>query len=170
MRLPGLAPAGDSLYCSCNKVSKQARPAAPASLRSAALAAKGLPGRCLNSLRSNNGIRLPPANLPHSAAQKGIYPCYLDRHAIQIPIRKENQPDPLSLYVSSLQGLLTIMFDALIEVIAWFMVEVVFYTILYAIGWGMLKAVTFGHYPPPRSEITMKNLLRYCRSQPFLLD
>lgn len=45
------------------------------------------------------------------------------------------------------------MFDALIEFIArlvWgFLVEVIFYSVLYPIGWLMLKAVTFGQYPPP---------------------
>jgi hypothetical protein len=46
----------------------------------------------------------------------------------------------------------TDMLDALIEFVVRFVVEFVFYTILYAIGWVMLKTVTLGRYPPPRSE------------------
>jgi hypothetical protein len=42
------------------------------------------------------------------------------------------------------------MLDALLELIARFLVEFLFYTVLYGVGWIMLKAITVGHYPPPR--------------------
>lgn len=41
------------------------------------------------------------------------------------------------------------MLDTLIELTARFLVEVVFYTVLYGVGWIMFKAVTLGRYPPP---------------------
>lgn len=44
------------------------------------------------------------------------------------------------------------MIEALFELLARFVVEFVFYTALYGIGWLMLKAITLGHYPPPRPE------------------
>ena len=44
------------------------------------------------------------------------------------------------------------MLDALFELVAKFLVEVVFYTVLYGIGWVMLKALTLGRYPPPRPQ------------------
>jgi hypothetical protein len=44
------------------------------------------------------------------------------------------------------------MLDALLELIARFVVEFIFYTVLYAIGWGMLKVITLGRYPPRRPE------------------
>lgn len=44
------------------------------------------------------------------------------------------------------------MLDALLEVVARFVVEIVFYTVLYAIGWFMLRVITFGRYPPRRPE------------------
>lgn len=44
------------------------------------------------------------------------------------------------------------MLDALFEVVVRFVVEVVFYTVLYAIGWVMLKVITLGRYPPRRPE------------------
>ncbi len=42
------------------------------------------------------------------------------------------------------------MLDALFEGIASFLVKFVFYTVLYGIGWFMLKALTLGRYPPTR--------------------
>ena len=42
------------------------------------------------------------------------------------------------------------MLEALFEIIARFLVEFLFYTVLYGVGWVMLKAITFGSYPPPR--------------------
>ena len=45
------------------------------------------------------------------------------------------------------------MLETLLEFIArfvgGFLVEVIFYSVLYPIGWLMLKAITFGRYPPP---------------------
>ncbi len=41
------------------------------------------------------------------------------------------------------------MLDTLFELIAKFLIEVVFYTVLYGVGWVMLKAITVGRYPPP---------------------
>ena len=41
------------------------------------------------------------------------------------------------------------MLDALVEMVGRFVVEVLFYTVLYGIGWIMLKAITLGRYPPP---------------------
>lgn len=40
------------------------------------------------------------------------------------------------------------MLDALFELIAKFLIEFVFNTVLYGVGWVMLKVVTFGRYPP----------------------
>lgn len=40
------------------------------------------------------------------------------------------------------------MLDGLFELLARFVVEFVFYTLLYGIGWLMLKAITLGHFPP----------------------
>ena len=59
----------DTFLLRGKKVPKESRPALPA-LR-AALAAKGSPGRQLNSLRSDNASGLLPATLPRSAAQRG---------------------------------------------------------------------------------------------------
>lgn len=42
--------------------------------------------------------------------------------------------------------------DALLELIARFLVDFVFYTVLYGIGFIMLKAVTAGRYPPPKPQ------------------
>lgn len=42
------------------------------------------------------------------------------------------------------------MLDGLFELLAKFVVEIVFYTVLYGIGWVMLKTITLGRYPPPR--------------------
>lgn len=42
--------------------------------------------------------------------------------------------------------------EALAELVARFVVEFLFYTVFYGIGWVMLKTVTFGRYPPPRPE------------------
>ena len=45
------------------------------------LAAKGLPGQCLNSPSAQtDSIGLLRAHLPHSAAQRGMQPCYLDAY------------------------------------------------------------------------------------------
>jgi hypothetical protein len=48
------------------------------------------------------------------------------------------------------------MLEALLEFIArWagrFLLNVVFYSVLYPIGWLMLKVVTLGHYPPRYSH------------------
>ncbi|HEX5804650.1 MAG TPA: hypothetical protein VFY24_16670 [Azospira sp.] len=41
------------------------------------------------------------------------------------------------------------MLNALFELIAKFLVELLFYTVLYGVGWAMLKMVTLGRYPPP---------------------
>jgi hypothetical protein len=41
------------------------------------------------------------------------------------------------------------MLDALAEIVVRLVVEIVFSTILYSIGWVMLKVITLGHYPPP---------------------
>lgn len=35
----------------------------------------------------------------------------------------------------------------LIEVVGWLFVELIFYTVFYAIGWVALMAVTLGRYP-----------------------
>ena len=94
----GLAPAGDLLSCSCKQVGNEARPASPArraegssasrpfarrkakqlALRNPALTPRceGPPGRSLNqpaAMRpsSDNATGRPPANLPHSAGQRG---------------------------------------------------------------------------------------------------
>jgi len=42
------------------------------------------------------------------------------------------------------------MLDALLELAARFLVEFLFYTALYGVGWIMLKAITLGRYPPSR--------------------
>lgn len=42
------------------------------------------------------------------------------------------------------------MLEALFELVARFLIEFLFYTVLYGVGWVMLKAITFGNYPPPR--------------------
>jgi energy-converting hydrogenase Eha subunit A len=42
------------------------------------------------------------------------------------------------------------MLEALFELTVRFLVEFVFYTVLYGLGWVMLKAITLGRYPPPR--------------------
>ena len=42
------------------------------------------------------------------------------------------------------------MLEALFELVARFVVEFLFYTVFYGIGWVMLKTVTLGHYPPPQ--------------------
>jgi hypothetical protein len=44
------------------------------------------------------------------------------------------------------------MLDGLFELLARLVVQFVFYTVLHGIGWLMLKAITLGHYPPPRPE------------------
>jgi len=44
------------------------------------------------------------------------------------------------------------MLDALLEIVVRFLVEFVFYTVLYGIGWVMLKTITLGRYPPPRDK------------------
>ena len=69
--LPGLAPAGALLPCSCNEVGKEARPAAPA-LR-ASLPPAASPGCPLNSLRSDNAARIPRRNCLRSAGQRGFH-------------------------------------------------------------------------------------------------
>ena len=40
------------------------------------------------------------------------------------------------------------MLEALAELVARFVVEFLFYTVFYGIGWVMLKTVTLGRYPP----------------------
>ncbi|MDP3539017.1 MAG: hypothetical protein Q8S26_10005 [Azonexus sp.] len=42
------------------------------------------------------------------------------------------------------------MLEALFELVARFVVEFLFYTVFYGIGWAMLKTVTLGRYPPPQ--------------------
>lgn len=42
------------------------------------------------------------------------------------------------------------MFDALLEAIAWFLVEVIFIGIFYWPGWLFLRTVTLGRYPQIR--------------------
>ncbi len=49
-------------------------------------------------------------------------------------------------------GPFTAMLDALLEFIAKFLVEIVFYTVLYGIGWVMLRAITLGRYPPAHPQ------------------
>ena len=44
------------------------------------------------------------------------------------------------------------MLEALFEIVARFLVEFLFYTVLYGVGWIMLKAITLGSYPPPRPQ------------------
>ncbi|MCZ4303262.1 hypothetical protein O4G98_00800 [Zoogloeaceae bacterium G21618-S1] len=44
------------------------------------------------------------------------------------------------------------MLDTLFEVVASVLVEFLFYTVLYGVGWVMLKAITLGGYPPKRSQ------------------
>ena len=44
------------------------------------------------------------------------------------------------------------MLDARIELIVRFVVEFLFFTVLYGIGWGMLKVITLGRYPPRPPE------------------
>lgn len=44
------------------------------------------------------------------------------------------------------------MLEALFEFLARFVVEFVFYTVLYGIGWLMLRSITLGRYPPPRPQ------------------
>lgn len=44
------------------------------------------------------------------------------------------------------------MLNALFELMAKFLVELIFYTVLYAVGWGMLKVITLGRYPPLAPE------------------
>lgn len=51
------------------------------------------------------------------------------------------------------------MLDALFELLTRFVVEFVFYTVLYGIGWIMLKAITLGHYPPPRPGMHNQELV-----------
>ena len=86
-RMPGLAPAGDLLSCSCKKVGKEARPAAPA-LR-ATLVEKGSPGRSLNSLRSDNATGIPRRTFLHSAEQRGRQSVARDR-----PCQKDQKVTP----------------------------------------------------------------------------
>jgi hypothetical protein len=42
------------------------------------------------------------------------------------------------------------MLEALFELVARFVIEFLFYTVFYGIGWAMLKTVTLGLYPPPQ--------------------
>lgn len=51
------------------------------------------------------------------------------------------------------------MLDALLEIVARFAVEFMFYTVFYGIGRGMLKTITLGRYPPPRTEKHNKELV-----------
>lgn len=44
------------------------------------------------------------------------------------------------------------MLEALFELVARFLVEFLFYKVLYAAGWIMLKAITLGRYPPPHKH------------------
>ena len=67
----GIRPGGRGTFLLRGKnVPKEALPAS--SVLRATLAAKGPPGRSLNSLRSDNATGLPLANLPRSAGQRGI--------------------------------------------------------------------------------------------------
>lgn len=52
-----------------------------------------------------------------------------------------------------------VMLEALFDFLARFVVEFVFYTVLYGIGWLMLKAISLGHYPPPRTERHSRELV-----------
>jgi hypothetical protein len=55
------------------------------------------------------------------------------------------------------------MIDALAEFIArfvgGFLVEVIFYSVFYPLGWLMLKIVTFGRYPPPSPQQHNRDLV-----------
>ncbi len=44
------------------------------------------------------------------------------------------------------------MLDAIVEFIVRFVVEFLFFTVLYGIGWAMLRVITFGRYPPRQPE------------------
>ncbi|TVO57162.1 hypothetical protein [Denitromonas halophila] len=44
------------------------------------------------------------------------------------------------------------MLDAILEFATRFLVEFLFYTFLYGVGWVMLKAMTLGRYPPHPSQ------------------
>lgn len=68
------------------------------------------------------------------------------------------------------------MLEALLELLARFVLEFVFYTVLYGIGWIMLKAITLGHYPPRRTEKHNQELVAlfpvatfFCRAHACLL-
>lgn len=54
----------------------------------------------------------------------------------------------LSLPLTAVRYRFAPMLDALLEWIARFLVEFAFYTVLYGIGWLMLKSLTLGQYPP----------------------
>lgn len=51
------------------------------------------------------------------------------------------------------------MLNALVEVIVRFAMEFLFFTVLYGIGWAMLKVITFGRYPPKPPERHNENLV-----------
>lgn len=43
-----------------------------------------------------------------------------------------------------------VMLDALFEIVGRILVEFLFYTVSYWVGWLMLKVITLGHYPPQK--------------------
>lgn len=46
--------------------------------------------------------------------------------------------------------MLDALFEAAARFVGSFLVEFVFYTVFYSIGWVMLKTITLGRYPPQR--------------------
>lgn len=42
------------------------------------------------------------------------------------------------------------MLDALLEIVGRILVEFLFYTVSYWVGWLMLKVITLGRYPPQK--------------------
>jgi hypothetical protein len=44
------------------------------------------------------------------------------------------------------------MLDAIVEPLVRFVVDFLFFTVLYAIGWVMLRVITLGRYPPRPTE------------------
>jgi hypothetical protein len=62
---------------------------------------------------------------------------------------RSSRPGGSRSLVNSNLALFSTMLDALFELVASFLVEFLFYTVLYRVGWAMLKAITLGSYPPP---------------------
>ena len=54
------------------------------------------------------------------------------------------------------------MLEFLIELVTRFVVDIVFETVFYGIGWIMLKTLTLGWYPPPEPRKHNKDLVALC--------